>query len=137
MSTKVFLDNLSHLTEEQQKEINSILRSEYNRFQRKSYQRENNTPPMVHSKGMPITDYTHKFFSRYYNKINHLYFSLDISDFEIGKSYQIVKDVDGYVSCYGDSTGKVMFYLKDRSLFAYIDTTDLPYSVDCTVVLAE
>jgi len=134
---KVFLDNLSHLTAEQQKEINSILRSEYNRFQRKSYQEENNKPPLVHSKGRPITDYTHKFFSRYYCNINQMYFQLDISDFEVGKSYQIIKDVDGYVSCYGDSSGEVMFYVKDRSVFAYINTTDIQDVVECTVVLAE
>lgn len=134
---KVFLDDTSHLTEEQQREINSILRSEYNRFQRKSYQVENNTPPMVLSKGIPITDYVHKFFSRYYNKINHLYFQLDVSDFEVGKSYQIVKDVDGNISCYGDSAGEVMFYVKDRSVFAYVNTTGLKYVVDCTVVIAE
>lgn len=134
---KVFLDNLSHLTTEQQKEINSILRSEYNRFQRKSYQKENNNPPLTSSKGKPITDYTHKFFSRYYYNINHLYFQLDISDFEVGKSYQIIKDIDGNVSCYGDSTGEVMFYVKDRSVFAYINTTDVQDVVECTVVLAE
>lgn len=135
---KVFLDDLSHLTEEQQKEINSILRSEYNRFQRKAYQEENNKAPLVLSKGVPITDYTHKFFSRYYYNINQLYFQLDISDFEVGKSYQIVKGVDGNVSCYGDNTGEVMFYVNDRSLFAYIQSTGLKTTtVYCTVVLAE
>lgn len=135
---KVFLDDLSHLTKEQQKEINSILRSEYNRFQRKSYQKENNTPPMVHSKGTPITEYVHKFFSRYYNHINHLYFTLDISDFEVGKSYQIVKDVDGFLSCYGDSTGSVYFYVKDKSLFAYINKTNvLQFAAECTVVITD
>lgn len=134
---KVFLDDTSHLTEEQQKEINSILRSEYNRFQRKSYQVENNTPPLVLSKGTPITDYVHKFFSRYYYKTNQLYFQLDVSDFEVGKAYQIVKNVDGNISCYGDSAGQVMFYVKDGSIFAYVNTTGLKYVVDCTVVLAE
>lgn len=132
---KVFLDDLSHLTKEQQRELNSILRSEYNRFQRKSYQKENNTPPMVSSKGKPITDYVHKFFSRYYYKINHLYFTLDMSNFEVGKSYQIVKDVEGFVSCYGDNTGNVSFYVKDGSLFAYISKPLLQFSADCTVVL--
>lgn len=134
---KVFLDDLSHLTKEQQREINSILRSEYNRFQRKSYQEENNKAPLVLSKGTPITDYVHKFFSRYYYKTNHLYFQLDVSDFEVGKAYQIVKGVDGNISCYGDSAGEVMFYVNDGSLFAYVNTTGLKYVVDCTVVLAE
>lgn len=134
---KVFLDDLSHLTKEQQREINSILRSEYNRFQRKSYQEENNTAPLVLSKGTPITDYVHKFFSRYYYKTNHLYFQLDVSDFEVGKAYQIVKNVDGNISCYGDNAGEVMFYVNDGSLFAYVNTTSLKYVVDCTVVLAE
>lgn len=136
--TKVFLDDLSHLTVEQQREINSILRSEYNRFQRKSYQKENTKAPLVASKGTPIVEYTHKFFSRYYNKINQLSFQLEIADFEVGKSYQIIKNVEGsFVSSYGDSSGEVMFYTKEGSLYAYINTPRVPSVVACTVVLSE
>lgn len=135
--TKVFLDDLSHLTAEQQKEINSILRSEYNRFQRKAYQKENTKAPLVASKGMPVVEYTHKFFSRYYNKVNQLSFQLEIADFEVGKSYQIIKNVEGFVSSYGDSSGEVMFYTKEGSLYAYINTPRVPSVVACTVVLSE
>jgi len=135
--TKVFLDNLSHLTEEQQKEVNSILRSEYNRFQRKVYQKENTKAPLVYSKGAPLVDYTHKFFSRYYNKVNQMSFQLEIVDFEVGKSYQIIKNVEGFVSSYGDSSGEVMFYAKEGSVYAYINTPKVPSVVACTVVLSE
>lgn len=134
---KVFLDDLSHLTTEQQKEINSILRSEYNRFQRKAYQKENTKAPMVASKGIPIAEYTHKFFSRYYNKVNQMSFQLEIADFEVGKSYQIIKNIEGFVSSYGDSSGEVMFYTKNGSVYAYINTTKIPTVVLCTVVLSE
>lgn len=137
ITTKVFLDNLSHLNRSQQNEINSILRSEYNRFQRKAYQKENTTAPLVYSKGTPIVAYTHKFFSRYYNKVNQMSFQLEILDFEIGKSYQIIKNVEGFVSSYGDSSGEVMFYAKDGSVYAYINSPRVPSVVACTVVLAE
>ena len=132
---KIFLDDSSHLTSAQQTELNSVLRSEYNRFQRKSYQAENNTEPLVKSEGSPVLSFVRDFSSRKYNGVNQLSFQLLTSKFDVDSSYQIITGVSGGIICSGDDSGFLRFYIKEGAIYAYVESYDIPSVCSCTVVI--
>ena len=136
--SKVFLDNTSGLSKSAQNEVNSVLRSEYNRFQRKSYQKENTTEPLPVSKGTPNTLFVKKYSSRYYNGVNQLSLTIDTSDLDTSSSYAIVKDLgDCNVVAYGDESGNLVFYYKEGQLYVYTNDFYIQDTVRATVCLKD
>ena len=132
----IFVDDSSHLTAAQQKEINGIIRSEYNRFQRKAYQKPNNAEPLILREGKVASDLVSNFKSRKYDKINLITFTLDTAKFEAGKAYKIISGLSGMIICYGDSNGDLLFYTEKNTLIVYSNSNNLKQQTKANVTLS-
>ena len=94
MGVPVYLDNLSHLNDSQILKLNSVFNAEYKRFQRKAYQKENNTEPNVSSTVKVLDTKVHDFTTRSYNGLTTAAFLIDTSNMEQNKGYKILETED-------------------------------------------
>lgn len=79
----VYLDEYSGGTEAQIKQINSTLRTEYARFQRASFAKEE-PAPLVEKSVKTMGAYLYDVTDRSYGKYHTLYFKLDLTTVDAG-----------------------------------------------------